>query len=347
VAQERSNRGGQGGKHGGGQGGKGRSGGSRGGRPTSGRSASGRSSAGRSGTGRAGAGDGSGGRSSKGGSDDRRSGAGRGTSGRSGTSTGKGQGRSAGAGRDGRGKRTQGGGYMGNQSASAESRDAAKARRDLKGAAVDLPRWVIDDLSRVTPRERISDALTELGTASNAMIEGRYKVALRAARKAKDLAPRDATVRETLGLAAYRTGDWQTALQELRAYRRIAGEATHMPIEMDTLRALGRAEDVTKTWQELQSLGGAPAVLKEGVVVYASFLIDEGRLDEARVLASPQSVKPNPYPADLRVWYVAARANALSGDAKTARRLRDAIMIADPAFPGMDDLETTISKATP
>ena len=224
---------------------------------------------------------------------------------------------------------------------------SGRARRDLKGAAADLPFWVIEDLTRVTPKERVGDALAELGNAMNAMIDGRYKVALRSARRAKDLAPRDATVRETLGLAAYRVGDWLTALTELRVYRRLAGEPTHMPIEMDALRALGRAPDVVKVWQELQKIGAAPAVHKEGLVVYASFLIDEGKIEEARRLVTPKQLKPNPYPADLRVWYVAARANALAGDAAAAQKIRDAITVADPAFPGMDELETAIARSLP
>jgi len=230
------------------------------------------------------------------------------------------------------------------QRQDAGRRQPPKARRDLEGAAVDLPRWVIEDLSRVTPKERVGAALAELGTASNAMVEGRYKVALRAARRAKELAPRDATVRETLGLAAYRSGDWQTALQELRTYRRISGEATHLPVEMDVLRALHRPDDVVKAWKELDKLLPPPAVHKEGLVVYASHLIDEGRVEEARQITSPKRLRPDPYPADLRVWYVAARANALVGDGATARRLRDAITLSDPAFPGLDELEKVLSQ---
>lgn len=266
------------------------------------------------------------------------SGGGRGHSGgrsRSGSSSAKQQGRGRSQ------QRSQGGA---DRRRDGDRSDKPRARRDLQGAATDLPRWVIEDLSRVTPKERVSAALAELGTATNAMIEGRHKVALRAARRAKDLAPRDATVRETLGLAAYRSGDWQTALKELRAYRRIAGEPTHLPVEMDVLRALGRKDDVAKAWQELKALRTAPAVHKEGLVVYASHLIDEGRADEARKMTTPKAIKPNPYPADLRVWYVAARANALVGDGRAARQLRDAITLADPAFPGLDDLDQEIAR---
>ncbi len=281
-----------------------------------------------------------------------RSGSGRSGSGKSRAGGSSGGGRSgAGSGKGGKRSSTGSRGARGNSggrpSTRSEARGTSKARRDLKGAALDLPFWVIEDLTRVTPKERVSDALTELGNASSAMIEGRYKVALRSARRAKALAPRDATVRETLGLAAYRVGDWLTALTELRVYRRLAGEPTHMPIEMDTLRALGRGPEVGKVWMELQQIGASPAVLKEGLVVYASFLIDEGQVEEARRLVTPERLKSNPYPADLRVWYVAARANALAGDVTAARQIRDAIVVADPGFPGMDDLETTIARSTP
>ena len=88
---------------------------------------------------------------------------------------------------------------------------------------------------------------------------------------------RSATIRETIGIAAYRIGDWSTALTELRAYRRMAGETTHLPIEMDVLRALGRKKDVEKAWQELEKRGGHGLVMNEGRIVYASYLLDEGR----------------------------------------------------------------------
>ena len=51
----------------------------------------------------------------------------------------------------------------------------------------------------------------------------------------------------------------------------------------------------------------------------------------------------DPFPEDLRVWYVAARAAALDGDLADAQRLRNAILESDPAFPGMDELENLMS----
>jgi tetratricopeptide (TPR) repeat protein len=203
---------------------------------------------------------------------------------------------------------------------------------------------VIEALARVTPDKRVGAALEALGEASEAFAEGAYHRAVRKAQQAKDLAPRDTTVRETLGLAAYRTGDWQTALAELRTFRRLAGETTHLPVEMDVLRALGRGRDVETAWQTLQERGGKPAVLKEGAVVYGSHLIDEGDLDGAWAVVAPRRLRHDPFPEDLRLWYVAARVAALRGDAATAGKLRNDILENDPGFPGIDELEKLIAS---
>ena len=220
-------------------------------------------------------------------------------------------------------------------------------RRDLRGAARDLPRWIVDALSRVTPGERVPAALEALGEASAALADGRFHPAQRFARNAKELSPRDATVREILGLASYRLGDWGTALAELRTYRRLSGESTHLSVEMDVLRAMGRKADVEEAWNELERRGDVPAVLKEGRVVYGSFLIDEGRTAEARRVVTPRLLTNNPYPEDLRLWYVAARAAALEGDYDEAVRFRNAILVMDPSFPGIDELDSTISAHPP
>lgn len=217
-------------------------------------------------------------------------------------------------------------------------------RRDLQGAAANLPNWVVEALVRVTPDRRVPAALQALGEASEAFADGAYQRALRKGQKAKELAPRDSTIREIVGLAAYRLGDWQLALAELRTFRRLAGETTHLPVEMDALRALGRNDDVESAWQSLQERGGRPAVMKEGRVVYASFLADLGRLDAAWELVAPRRLGPDPYPEDLRLWYVAARIAAMQGRTDDAARLRNAILEHDPGFPGIDDLEALMDR---
>ncbi len=222
----------------------------------------------------------------------------------------------------------------------------AKRRRDLQGAAVDLPNWIVEALARVTPKDRIAPALEALGDASAAMNEGRYHAAVKDAKRAKNLAPQDTTVRETLGLSAYRIGDWDTALSELRAYRRMAGDASHLPIEMDVLRAKGRGKDVRAAWETLQKAEVRPAVWKEGKVVYGSYLLDEGDAEAAWDLTGPDRVGPNAKESDLRVWYIAARAAARNGDTDTARSIADAIVLNDPSFPGLDELDQEIAQSS-
>ncbi|MCP3995391.1 MAG: hypothetical protein GY722_10035 [bacterium] len=196
----------------------------------------------------------------------------------------------------------------------------------------------------MTPAARQNAALIALAAAAEAFSEGQFHVAVRKADHAKDLASRDATIREILGLAAYRVGDWATALRELRTYRRLSGETTHMPVEMDVLRALGRNDDVVAVWQDFRKRGGGPAAKKEARVVYASFLIDQGDLDEAADVAGKPKIGPDAWPEDLRLWYVAARIAALQGDKSKAKHLADAVVLADPSFPGLDELDHLIES---
>ncbi len=85
--------------------------------------------------------------------------------------------------------------------------------------------------------------------------------------------------------------------------------------------------------------------MKEGTVVYASHLVDGGSLEDAWSLVAPKRLTGNPFPEDLRMWYVAARIAAMRGDAEQAGRIRNAILEHDPAFPGIDELEKLIASA--
>lgn len=207
-----------------------------------------------------------------------------------------------------------------------------------------LPAFVQDDLARVTPAAKVEPALQALAEGAKAFSKGQYGRALGAAEQAKRLAPRDPSARELIGLSAYRLEQWKTALTELRTFRRLTGDMTHVPIEMDVLRALGRAKDVESVWQELRRRRPRPAVMKEGKVVYASFLLDEGRPQQAWDVVNPHRLVQHPYPEDLRVWFVAARAAAASGNRTKAVKLRNAIVAEEPAFVGLDLLNDEISR---
>jgi hypothetical protein len=219
----------------------------------------------------------------------------------------------------------------------------ADRRRDLQGAAVNLPNWVIENLARVTKPDRVAPALEALGAASEALGEGHYQSAVKHGQRAKALSPNDSTVRETIGISAYRLGDWSTALTELRAYRRMAGETTHLPLEMDILRAQGRDADVDKAWLELKKRGGHGLVMNEGKVVYGSYLMDKGRAEEAWKIVNPGRIEAKPNEAHLRLYFVAGRVAASLGDRKTAKKFSDSIVLADAGFPGWEQLEAEIA----
>jgi hypothetical protein len=224
-----------------------------------------------------------------------------------------------------------------------ERAERTKMRGDLKGAAVNLPNWIVEEVSRSTPGDRVGPTLEALGAASEALGDGNYQSAVKHGLRAKALAPQSATIRETIGIAAYRVGDWSTALTELRAYRRMAGETTHLPIEMDVLRAQGRDKDVELAWKELEKRGGHGLVMNEGKIVYASYLLDHDRADEAWAIVKPPRMEQRPNEGHLRLYFVAARAAAARGDRETARKWSDEIITHDPGFPGYEQLEREIA----
>ncbi|MGH8946481.1 MAG: tetratricopeptide repeat protein, partial [Acidimicrobiia bacterium] len=181
-----------------------------------------------------------------------------------------------------------------------------------------------------------------LAAALESFVHERYLPALADLRKAKDLAPRSATVRELIGLSAYRTGQWEEALRELRTYRRITGDLIHLPVEMDCLRALERKADVTKTWNILSEHDVSPSISDEARVVYASFLLDEGKPREAWQVIKPGRLIASPSPGELRRWYVAARVALEAGDTDAARRLLAALDEQEPDFEGIEELRKSL-----
>lgn len=215
-----------------------------------------------------------------------------------------------------------------------------------KGIAA-VPRWLRDEVNSVAPKANREPVLHLLAEGSDAFGRERYRAAISHLERAKELASRSRTVRELLGLSYYHDGRWQPALRELRTYRRLAGETTHMPVEMDCLRALGRPGEVDKAWQLFQELGGSPAVRQEARVVYASHLLDEGKAREAWRIADPGRLVRDPGEEDLRLWYVAARVASALGDRDTAAQILAALTRAAPDFGGLEQLAAEVAAQRP
>lgn len=228
------------------------------------------------------------------------------------------------------------------QHRSGGDRSSAGRKSITAVPAGDLPRWVRDEITRTAPKDRRQPAIDHLARAVSEFADERYGAALAQLHKAKDLAPQAATIRELLGLSAYHLERWDEALRELRTFRRISGETTQMPVELDCLRALGRPEDVEKTYRKLMDLDHHPAVDDEARVVYASALLDRGLVGDAWKVIKPGRLVSNPKPSQLRRWYVAARVAAAANDGPAAHSLLNALTDSEPDFPGIAELRSEI-----
>lgn len=205
-----------------------------------------------------------------------------------------------------------------------------------------LPKWVKEEIQRSTPKDRREPAIKELSAAADNYADDRFAAALPHLRKAKSLAPRSSTIRELLGLAAYRTGNWDEALRELRTFRRLTGDLIHMPIEMDCLRALNKKADVTKTWERIREHDISATIDHEARVVYASFLLDEGRPRDAWNVIKPGRLVASPSPGETRRWFVAARVALAVGDMEAAGKIIAALDDHDLDFEGVDELRSQL-----
>lgn len=231
---------------------------------------------------------------------------------------------------------TQRGQPRGRQQGQGKRRDESRSITAV--SAGELPRWVREEITRTAPKARRGPALAHLAKAVAEYADGRFAAAYDQLRKAKDLAPQAATIRELLGLSAYNLEKWEEALRELRTFRRISGETTQVPVEIDCLRALGRTEDAEKTFHQLRNLDPRPETDDEARVVFASSLLDRGLVSEAWRVIKPGRLVANPRPSALRRWYVAARVAHAAGDSDAAHRFVSAIADADSDFPGLADL---------
>jgi tetratricopeptide (TPR) repeat protein len=205
-----------------------------------------------------------------------------------------------------------------------------------------LPKWVRDEIVRSTPKDRRDPAIKLLSRAMEAYTEERFPAAVTDLREAKRLSPRAATIRELLGLSAYRSGNWEEGLRELRTFRRLTGDLIHFPVEMDCLRGLGRSEDIIRAWDQFQAYDVSATVNHEARVVYASFLLDQGRPRDAWPVIKPGRLVASPSQGELRRWYVAARVAMAAGDKDAARRLVAALDEQDPDFEGVDELRAAV-----
>ncbi|WP_211237530.1 MULTISPECIES: tetratricopeptide repeat protein [Actinoalloteichus] len=160
----------------------------------------------------------------------------------------------------------------------------------------------------------MADLVARHLVATGALLDSDPERALLHARFARRKAARVGVVREAAGLAAYHAGEWNEALVELRAARRLAGGPGHVAVMADCERALGRPEralDLART-PEARQLPADQAV--ELRIVVAGARRDMGQLDAAVVELQGADLDPaRPQPWSARLFYAYAD-NLLAAD---------------------------------
>jgi len=191
-----------------------------------------------------------------------------------------------------------------------------RARREKRDKGPELTDDIVaTDLDGTVRAELLSlarpvaDRVARHLVATGRLIDEDPALALEHGLAARRLAARIAAVREAVGLAAYRAGEWQTALTELRTYHRMVGRQPHLAVLADCERALGRPGRAIDLYRGADggSLDRAAAI--ELLIVAAGARSDLGQKDAAvamlqvRELTAPST---EPWVARLRYAYADA-----------------------------------------
>jgi tetratricopeptide (TPR) repeat protein len=144
------------------------------------------------------------------------------------------------------------------------------------------------------------------------------------AKVARRLAARLPIVRAAVAETAYKAADYQAALTDYRALRRMTGDDAYLPVMADCERALGRPEEALKLAKEAYGIGLDPASTIEMRMVEAGARADLGQHAEAqRLLAqeieSSQRARGLNETSKARLRYAYADQLLAQGDRAKAR----------------------------
>ena len=128
--------------------------------------------------------------------------------------------------------------------------------------------------------------------AAGELLDDDPEAALEHAKAARSRSGRIAAVREAVGIAAYRCGDWAQALAELRAARRMGSKSPLLALIADCERGVGRPERAIELAKgpEAAELTGDDA--DELRIVVAGARTDLGQLEPALALLSTPQLDP-------------------------------------------------------
>lgn len=199
----------------------------------------------------------------------------------------------------------------------------------------------------VTGKELDREASRQLGTlndtnrkwvARHLVMAGRlfdidpqlaFEHALAASRRGGRLA----IVREAVGLTAYAAGDYEEALRELRTYRRISGDQTHLPVQADCLRGLGKPDKAIELAQEPEATQLTGQSRAELAMVVSGAHLDQGDHSSAlSALEIPELDINRAFSFSPRLYAAYADVLELLGRDEEAKRWHAQIAVAERAL---------------
>jgi tetratricopeptide (TPR) repeat protein len=188
----------------------------------------------------------------------------------------------------------------------------------------DLPPAELDRAARAELRSlppELADKVAAHLVAAGLLVDDDPQRAHEHASYARSLAPRLAITREATGLTAYRVGDYATALNELRAVRRMTGDPSHLPVMADAERGLGRPDRALALARDPDAGRLETAERVELAIVLSGARRDRSQYDAAVVaLQGPALDSEQIQPWTARLWY--AYADALLGAGRRDEAIR-------------------------
>jgi tetratricopeptide (TPR) repeat protein len=191
--------------------------------------------------------------------------------------------------------------------------------------------------------EDLAEKIARHLVAASRLIEDDPQAAAAHTQFARALAPRLAVVREAAGVAAYRTGDFATALAELRVVRRMTGDPSYLPMMADCERGLGRPERALALAAETDVRRLAPSERVELAIVTSGARRDRGEAKAAVVaLQGPDLDRTEVAPWTVRLWYAYAAALVDAGRLDEARQWFESVVTIDEM--GETDAEERLAE---
>ncbi len=189
-----------------------------------------------------------------------------------------------------------------------------------------------EELARLAGR-KARGAQDQLARAAEAFSAGRERDALRLLRPLRDLYPEASAVRELLGLAHYRLGNYAAAAKELDAFVELTDSVEQHPVLMDSMRAMGKYRRVDELWEDLAAASPSSALVTEGRIVLAGSRADRGKVRDAIALLDRRGADTRRVQEHhLRLWYALADLYERAGEIPKARELFLRIRKRDASF---------------